>query len=105
MLFSRIEGIELMNVKMPSLLEKNKRQLSTDAAIRSRIVTKVRWVEVLNSFLKNSFKARNQVPNIALPHTYDDYRIAGALINKFFKRLFSDKDDHESIVANMKSLY
>ena len=70
---------------MPSLLDKNKKQLSSDAANQSRIVIKVRWVvEVLNSFLKNSFKALKQVPNLALPHTYDDYRIAGSLINKFF---------------------
>ena len=32
-----------------------------------------------------------------------DYRIAGALVNKYFKRLFSDKDDSIEIVYNMKS--
>ncbi len=60
------------------------------------MVTKCRWVvEVTNSFLKQSFKALDKVKNSALPHTLDDYRIAGALINKFFKRLYSDDDNIE----------
>ena len=40
------------------------------------------------------------VPNQSLPHTHEDYKIAGSLINKFFKRLFSDTD--VAIVENMK---
>jgi hypothetical protein len=60
-------------------------------------------VEVINTFLKNSFKALKQVPNKSLPHTHEDYRIAGALINRFFKRLISDQNGDEEIVKNMKS--
>jgi hypothetical protein len=87
---------------MPVLLSKNENQLSTQDANNSRFVTKLRWVvEVINSFLKNSFKALKQVPNISLPHTLEDYKIAGALINRFFKRLFSDQNDEEAIVKNM----
>jgi hypothetical protein len=67
-------------------------------------VTKLRWVvEVINTFLKNSFKALKQVPNKSLPHTHEDYRIAGALINRFFKRLISDQNGDEEIVKNMKN--
>ncbi len=67
-------------------------------------MTKLRWVvEVINTFLKNSFKALKQVPNKSLPHTHEDYRIAGALINRFFKRLISDQNGDEEIVKNMKN--
>jgi hypothetical protein len=67
---------------MPALLSKNKKLLETFDANTSRFVRKVRWVlEVINTFLKNSFKALKQVPNKSLPHTQEDYRIAGALIN------------------------
>ena len=87
---------------MPLLLSKNENQLSIQDANNSRFVTKLRWVvEVINTFLKNSFKALKQVPNISLPHTLEDYKIAGALINRFFKRLFSDQNDEEAIVKNM----
>lgn len=67
-------------------------------------MTKLRWVvEVINTFLKNSFKALKQVPNKSLPHTHEDYRIAAALINRFFKRLISDQNGDEEIVKNMKN--
>ncbi len=92
-----------INVRMPELLKKGKKQFDTIEANQSRLITKIRWtVEVINTFLKNSFKALKEVSNQSLPHTHDDYRIAGALINKFFNRLFSDKDDQVRIVENMK---
>ena len=58
---------------------------TTETSNLSRFVTKIRWIiDVINSFLKNSFKALKQVQNKSLPHTHSDYKIAGALINKFF---------------------
>lgn len=57
-----------------------------------------------NSFLKNSFKALKEVPNKSLPHTLVDYKIGGALINAFHKRLASDKEDYKHILANMKRM-
>ena len=42
------------------------------------------------------------MPNQCLPHTHEDYKIAGSLINKFFKRLFSDTENSVAIVENMK---
>ena len=59
-------------------------------------------MEVTNSFLKNSFKALDNVKNKSLYHTLEDYRIAAALINKYFKILYSDNDDIE-IAKRMKS--
>lgn len=80
--------------KMPACLEKNQKQLNTEQANQSCLVTKCRWVvEVTNSFLKNSFKALDNVKNKSLHHTLKDYRIAAALINKYFNRLYSDNDD------------
>jgi len=89
---------------LPSFLSKNESQLRTEDANSSRFVTKLRWVvEVINTFLKNSFKALKQVPNKSLPHTHEDYRIAAALINKFFKRLISDQNGDKEIIKTMKS--
>lgn len=39
-----------------------------------------------------------------MPHTIEDYRIAGSLINAFHDRLISDKQDWKQIVVNMKRL-
>jgi hypothetical protein len=65
-------------------------------------VTKLRCVvEVTNSFLKNYFKALKEVPNKSLPHTLHDYKIAEALINKFFKRLYSNQTNEKEITKTM----
>lgn len=96
---------------MPSLIQestqksqqaKTSKQLDTIEANKTRLVTKVRWViEVVNSFLKKSFKALSDVPNKTLVHTLIDYKIAAALINRFFHNLFSDPDDQVLIAQNM----
>jgi hypothetical protein len=85
---------------MPALLSEIKDKLSSQEANFTRVfVTKLRWVvEVTNSFLKNSFKALKEVPNKSLPHTLHDYKIAAALINKFFKRLYSDQTNEKELI-------
>lgn len=89
--------------KLPQFIDQGKSQLTTFQANQSRAVTKCRWVvEVTNAFLKTSFRALREVRNKSLPHTLKDYKIAGALINKFFKRIYSDVDTHAFIIANMK---
>ncbi|CAF1010658.1 unnamed protein product [Brachionus calyciflorus] len=70
-------------------------------ANKSRLVTKCRWVEDTNSFLKRSFCAIESVSNAELNHTLDDHKIAAAFINKYFKFLFSDNDKNE-IARKMK---
>jgi hypothetical protein len=68
---------------MPALLGKNQKQLTTMEANESRLVTKLRYVvEVTNCFCKRSFQALREVQNQSLKHTIEDYKIAGALINK-----------------------
>lgn len=74
---------------IPELLDKsnNQKQLTTEQANKSRIVTKARWVvEVSNAFIKMSYKALKEVRNKSLPHTIMDYKIAAAFVNKFHSR-------------------
>ena len=50
--------------KMPSFLRKKEKQLDTNDANYSRLVTKCRWpIEVTNSFLMTSFQALRRVKN------------------------------------------
>ncbi|CAF0868320.1 unnamed protein product [Brachionus calyciflorus] len=88
--------------EFPLSLEQDDKQLATLKANKSRLETKCRWVvEVVNSFLKKSFKALDGVSNSELDHNLDDYRIAAAIINKYFLRLHSDNDSVE-IARKMK---
>ena len=87
---------------IPSSIKNGEKQLSTLEANKSRLVTKCRWVvEVLNSFIKRSFRALDGVTNKELDHTLEDYRIAAAFVNKYFQRLYSDNDNVE-IARKMK---
>ena len=89
---------------MPALLGKFEKQLSTLETNMSRLVTKQRYVvEIDNGLLKRSFGALKVVQNQCLEHTIEDYRIAGALINKFSKRLYADSDSEE-MAKNMFAL-
>ncbi len=100
-----------LETQIPSLIQestqksqqaKTSKQLDTIEANKTRLVTKVRWVvEVVNSFLKKSFKALSEVPNKTLVHTLIDYKIPAALINRFYNHLFSDPDDQVLIDQNM----
>ena len=40
----------------------------------------------MQQFPEIAFKALRKVPNKSLPHTFDDYRIAAALINRFLAK-------------------
>lgn len=71
--------------KMPALLNDNERQLSTEDANESRLVTKSRWVvEARNGHLRSIFKIFQQTVQIQqIPYIGDLYRIAGAIINRY----------------------
>jgi hypothetical protein len=81
-----------------------KQKLKTLEANQTRFVTKCRWpVEAVNVLLKTLYRANDKkVYNVTLPHVLSDLRIAGALINRFHKRLFSDKDNSTEIAQQMK---
>ncbi|KAJ8685550.1 hypothetical protein QAD02_021343 [Eretmocerus hayati] len=67
----------------PAFLEAGERQLSTQDANQSRIVTKMRWiVEARDGHIKSTCKFLNQMMQIQhIPHLGDFHRIAGAMIN------------------------
>ena len=68
----------------------------------SRLVTKVRWViEARNGHLEN-FKALGNVPNNTLSHIMTDYKIAASIINCFYQKLESDRENAVQIAADMK---
>lgn len=94
-------------VRMPAFISNGEKQLSTKEANQTRFVTKCRWVvEVINAFLKVAFKALREVPNISLVHAAQDYRIAGALINRFFSRfLFANAEKQVEIAQRMKEKF
>lgn len=70
---------------MPPSKDRNSQQLSTEQANKSRLITIVRWVvEVVNGRFKRDFKfLRADNFNRAVPHMFEHFRIAAALINAF----------------------
>lgn len=89
---------------MPTCLPPNQKQLTTLQANQSRFVTKCRWpVEAVNGLLKTLFRSHDKVvTNVSVSYALADFRIAGALINRFHKRLLSDVDDGKEIAREMK---
>jgi len=86
---------------MPNLLEYNQRQFTTQQEKKSRLCTKTRLVFEA-TILKQKFRALDStVQNKQLPHYLDDFKIAGALINKYYSRLKSDKSNSETIAPRM----
>jgi hypothetical protein len=94
-----------LNPKLPTCVPPERKQLTTREANESRFVIKCRWViEVINSYFSQSYNALKNVRNKMLPHIMKDYKIAGSLINKFHRRLFSDGGNQIQIASKMKSL-
>lgn len=82
-------GIEY---KMPAFLGRNQKQLLTEEANESRLVTKTRWiVEARNGHIKSMFKFFDHV--VIMPHLHhlgEFYNIAGALINRYHPLILMD---------------
>lgn len=80
--FLQLLGIDS---KMPALIPPGHRQLSTEDANETRIITKSRWiVESRNGQLRSVFKFFDRTFNVQhAKHTGDFYRIAGAILNRF----------------------
>lgn len=73
------------NAYMPPTKSRHETQLNTVDANKSRLVTIVRWVvEIINGRLKRDFKIfRQEYFNRALPHMFENVRIAAALMNTY----------------------
>lgn len=85
-----------LDVKMPALLQrsKNKTQLSTAEANKTRLVTALRFiVEVRNGHMKTVFKIFNTVWNsLALPHLMADFHICASLLNFYHCNIESNRE-------------
>lgn len=70
---------------MPPSKDRDATQLTDMQANKSRLITIVRWViEVINGWFKRDFKIfRHTIINKTLPQVFEDFRIAGALLNAF----------------------
>ncbi|KAJ8708905.1 hypothetical protein PYW07_013509 [Mythimna separata] len=86
-------------VYKPESLDDGESQLTFSQANKSRKVTLCRWVvEVVNGRFKRDFKLfRQRYFNIASKHLMVDFRIAGALLNKFHPVL-RDSPNAENII-------
>lgn len=93
--------LESLNYRVykPESLDEGARQLTFSQANRSRKVTLCRWVvEVVNGRFKRDFKLfRQRYFNNASKHLMVDFRIAGALLNKFHPVL-TDSPNAENII-------
>ncbi|XP_061196609.1 uncharacterized protein LOC133204881 [Saccostrea echinata] len=73
-----------IKVEMPAFLQKGKRQLTTEEANCSRLVTKVRWVvESVNGRIKTWKYLGKTLPNTQIPYIGDYLRIVCSICNKY----------------------
>lgn len=81
-----------IQMKMPSLLQRGQKQLTTEEANASRIVTKNRWiVESRNGHFRSSFKFFANTINIQHGRNLNDfYRIAGAILNRYRPMIYME---------------
>lgn len=80
-------------------MKPSQKQLTSIEANQTRLVTKCRWVvEAKNGIFKQSFKALDEVRNTQLPHIFNDFKIAAALIN--FSQINLRSDDDDVSIAN-----
>jgi len=89
--------------KSPSFIPRNQTQLTDREANLSRLITKIRFiVEAVNGLFKQLFRYFYHIfNNKAIPHLMDDFRIAAALINRFYPRIESDAGDVDEIATAM----
>lgn len=94
---------KLLDVRIPECIPKQKKQLTTMQANRSRLVTKCRYVvEARNGHMKCVWRMFKMVwTTKALPHLMDDFRIGAALLNKFFRNILTDKNLSAEVANRM----
>lgn len=80
------------SVHMPQTKDAKESQLTTVQANKSRLVTLCRWVvEVVNGRLKRDFRILRIVHcNRALPHMFDYFRIAAAILNAYHREIVNN---------------
>ncbi|CAB3239874.1 unnamed protein product [Arctia plantaginis] len=83
---------------MPPSKDRHTTQLTDIQADKSRQITIVRWViEVINGWFKRDYKIlRHTLINKTLPRVFEDFRIAGVLINAFRQRLTDSSKNYRT---------
>ena len=90
---------------MPHFLTKSQKQLSTEEANETRLVTKVRWVvESVNGRVKQLKAVSNVMPNSQIPYIGDYIRIICSVCNAFRPVLLKNNEEDEVLAERMLKL-
>ena len=83
----------------------SKEQLTTAQANQTRLITKIRWtIEAINGTIKQ-FRALEKTRNSMLPHIMQDFRIAAAIVNRYYSKKLSDIGNETEIANLMKQRF
>ncbi|CAG2245126.1 unnamed protein product [Mytilus edulis] len=99
-----LELLDDLGIKsqMPSFLTKGQKQMTTDEANASRLVTKVRWVvESANARIKRWKYLSHVLPNKQVPYIGDYVCIVCGISNKYLPPLSPGCDNEEALAAKM----
>ncbi|XP_062600940.1 uncharacterized protein LOC134262562 [Saccostrea cucullata] len=91
---------------MPCFMSKGEKQMSTESANTSRLVTKIRWVvESANSRIKQWKYLGHVLPTSQIPYIGDFIKIVCSICNRYLKPLSSgNADEEESLGLKMLHL-
>lgn len=95
-----------IQAEMPKLMNKGDKQMSTEDANLSRLVTKIRWVvEAANSKIKRFKYFSNTLPTSQVPYIQDNIKNVCAISNKFYPPLSTGLSAEDEVLgAKMKHL-
>ncbi|OWF49584.1 uncharacterized protein LOC110451517 isoform X2 [Mizuhopecten yessoensis] len=99
-----LELLEDLGIKaeMPCFMQKGQKQMTTQDANASRLVTKVRWVvESANGQIKRWKYMDHVLPTNQVPYIGDHVRIICAICNKYFPSLSPGNTDDEALATKM----
>ncbi|XP_063418005.1 uncharacterized protein LOC134700555 [Mytilus trossulus] len=99
-----LELLDDLGIKsqMPSFLTKGQKQMTTDEANASILVTKVRWVvESANARIKRWKYLSHVLPNKQVPYIGDYVCIVCGISNKYLPPLSPGCDNEEALAAKM----
>ncbi|XP_048741615.2 uncharacterized protein LOC125655389 [Ostrea edulis] len=94
-----------IRMEMPAFIPRGQKQLSTEEANSSRLVTKVRWVvESVNGRIKTWRYLGKTLPNSQIPCIGDYVRIVCSLCNKYRPPINSGTFDDDITIASTMTM-
>ncbi|XP_053405404.1 uncharacterized protein LOC128558951 [Mercenaria mercenaria] len=94
-----------IHAEMPAFMQKGQKQMTTEDANTSRLVTKVRWVvESANARIKRWKYLDHVLPTTQVPFIGDFVRIVCAISNKYFPPLSATKNNDDDTALGRKML-